>query len=196
MPGDLRIVGERGEIADDAIVRDVRIGQEQVPVADRGVSPVLRRAGVDRCVFAEDVVVADRRGRRLAAVFAILRYVADRGELEKAVAHADCRAAGHDHMRANDRSGADHHVGTDDRKGTDGRVGRDVGGRVDQRSGVDVGHGAPRHPLPGAIGANVTSSSASAASSPPTEACTAKPPLPSTTACIRDSSSSWSPGDT
>ena len=76
-------------VADDAIVRDVRVGEEQVAVADRGVAAILRGAGVDRDELAEDVVVADRRRRRLAAVLAVLRNLADRRELEDAVARAE-----------------------------------------------------------------------------------------------------------
>ena len=70
-----------------------------VAVADRRVAAVLRGAGVDRHVLAEHVVVADRRRRRLAAVLAVLRDLADRRELEDAIARADRRAPG-DRRRA------------------------------------------------------------------------------------------------
>jgi hypothetical protein len=85
-------------VADDAVVRDVRVCEEQIAVADPRIAAVLRGAGVDGHELAKDVVVADRRGRRLAAVLAILRDVADRRELEQPVALADARASCKDHM--------------------------------------------------------------------------------------------------
>ena len=60
--------------------------RNRLPLPIRGVAAVLRSAGVDRHELAKDVVVADRGRRRLAAVFAVLRDLADRRELEYAVA--------------------------------------------------------------------------------------------------------------
>jgi hypothetical protein len=108
---ELRVVRERGAVPHDAVVRDVRIGEEQIAVADSRVAAVLRGAGIDRHELAEDVVVADRRGGGLAGVFAVLRDVADRRELEQPVALADTRASGQHHVRTEDRAGIDANMG-------------------------------------------------------------------------------------
>ena len=135
---DLRIVRECCEIADDAIVRHVRVRKKEIAVANPGVAPVLRGTGMDGHVFAKHVVVPDGRRGRLAAVFTILRNIADRGELENAVAHADGGMTGDDDMRANDGCGADFDVGANDRKRADRCVGRDARGRIDERGGMDI----------------------------------------------------------
>src|SRR5206468_9737246 len=78
--------------------------------------------------------------RRLAAVFAILRNIADRRELKDAIARADCRASGNDDMRTDARAGADSDIPADD------RVRADFDVRGDLRLGVDLCRGMePRH---------------------------------------------------
>ena len=54
-------------IADHAVVRDVRVGHEQVVVADARDALVVRRAAIDGAALAEHVAVADLEPRRLAA---------------------------------------------------------------------------------------------------------------------------------
>ena len=195
--GDLRVVGERREVADDAVVRDVRVGEEQVAVADLRVAAVLRGARVDGHVFAEDVVVADGRGRRLAAVLAILRDLADRRELEDAVARADASCApvtttcGPTTVPAPMTTSAPMIE-----YGADRRRRRDARGGIDDRGRMDVGHGGARSRRRRPDGANAASSSASAASSPSTRRPHVEAALAVATGSMRASSSSWSPGDT
>ena len=68
MSGELRIVGERGRIADHAIMRDVSVSQQPVAVAERGDASVLRGAGVDgeglaaAAAFLPGTFIADRIG--------------------------------------------------------------------------------------------------------------------------------------
>ena len=70
-------VGHDAMAADDAIVRDVRIGHEEAIVRDRRLGPSAGGATVDRAELAEYVPVADYELGRFASVLAILRRVAD-----------------------------------------------------------------------------------------------------------------------
>ena len=91
--GERRVVGEHALAADDAVVRDVRAGHEQVVAANARDALVLHRAAMDRDALADHVAVADLETRRLAAIFLVLGIGADRGELEDPIALADRASA-------------------------------------------------------------------------------------------------------
>ena len=99
---DLDVAAERRDvrhhavITDHAVVRHVRVRHEQVVAADARHALVVRRAAVDGRELAEHVAVADLEPRRLALVLLVLRRIADRAELEDAVADADARRPGGD----------------------------------------------------------------------------------------------------
>ena len=67
-------------LPDVAVVRHVRVGHEQVVIADRRHAAAAGRAAMDRDELAEDVVMADDEPRRLAAELQVLRRQADRRE--------------------------------------------------------------------------------------------------------------------
>src|SRR5208282_5845756 len=136
--GELRIVRKRRVVADDAVVGDMGVGEQQVAIADGRRAAVLHRSGMYGHVFADDVVGADERRRRLPAILAILRYLAHRGELENAVAGADVGAAGNDHVAGDDRPGADLDLRADDAERPDPDVRREPGCGGHQGRGVDV----------------------------------------------------------
>ena len=89
--GELRVVRKGRRVSDHAVMRDVAVGKQPVAVAKRRDAAVLRSAGVNGDEFADHVVIADDRQRRLAVVLAVLRNLADRGELENAVARSQAR---------------------------------------------------------------------------------------------------------
>src|SRR5262249_19689531 len=113
---ELRIVGKRRVVADHAIMRDVHISEKQIALADRGLPAILRGADMNGDELANDIVVADHEPRGLAAVFAILRNLADGRELKDAIARADLRAAGQHHVRTDHGPRADRDLGTDNRE--------------------------------------------------------------------------------
>ena len=82
VPAERGVVGHHDVVAELAVVRHVRVGHEQVVVADARDALVVRRAAVDGAELAEHVAVADLEPRRLAPVLLVLRRIADRGELE------------------------------------------------------------------------------------------------------------------
>ena len=140
---ELHVSRERGAVrqdalaADDAVVGDVRVRHEQAVVADRGHATPADRAAVDGAEFAEHVAVADLEPGRLAGVLAVLRGVADRGELEHARVAAE-RGRSLDHRVGSDRAArADAHAGTDDRERPDFDARVDFGARVDDRARID-----------------------------------------------------------
>ena len=134
--GQGAVVGEDDAIADDAVVRDVRVGEKVSPAADDRFR-AGQGAAVHRAEFAEGVAVADFEKGRLAFVFEVLRFLSDRRVSEKEIAAADrCRAHHRDVVLefgvfADDDVRPDHAVGPDAGAGGDFRRGIDDGGRVD-----------------------------------------------------------------
>ena len=138
--GELCIVRKRRVVADDAIVRDMGVRQQPVAVADRRRATVQHGAGVNGHELADDVVVPDLGRSGFAAVFAVLRNLADRSELEDAIAAADARAARNHDVARDRRSGADFHFGADHRERTDLNVRREAGAGGHHRRGMDARH--------------------------------------------------------
>src|SRR6185437_10938543 len=80
MTGEGDAIGEHRVASHDAVVRDVRVSHEEIVVADMGDGPVVDRAAVHRAAFAKDVAVTDLEAGRLAAIFLVLRRIAERSE--------------------------------------------------------------------------------------------------------------------
>ena len=95
--GQGAVVREDDAIADDAVVRDVRVGEEVPPAADDRFR-AGQGAAVHRAEFAEGVAVADFEKGRLAFVFEVLRFLSDRRVSEKEIAAADFGRAHHRDM--------------------------------------------------------------------------------------------------
>ena len=91
MAGQHDVVGEDDVVADAAIVRDMRVGEKDAARSDDRSRAAAGGAGIHRHAFADQAVVADRQTHRLAAIFEVLRLMADRGEGKDARARADRR---------------------------------------------------------------------------------------------------------
>ena len=126
-PASVALFAKIVSVADVAVVRDVRVGHEEVVRADRRDAAAADRAAVDGDELAEDVVVADAQLGPLALELQVLRLGADRRLSEEAIALADGRGAFDAHVRADDRAGADGDVRADDRVRPDADVGRERG---------------------------------------------------------------------
>src|SRR3569833_3120804 len=74
-------VGKHRLAANQAIVRHVRVGHEQIVTANPGNTFVVRGAPIDGAALTEYVAIADLQPRRLPRVFLVLRGIADGGEL-------------------------------------------------------------------------------------------------------------------
>ena len=189
MPRQRREIGEHAVITDHAVVRHMRRGHEEVVVTDLRHTLVVGGAAVDGDVLAEHVAVADLQPRRLASVFFVLRRIADRGELEHAVA---CTEPGptRDHgMRSDDAAWPKLHIGPDHREGTDLHIGRELRALRHHRAWIDA-HGAAL-PVSGA-----TMSEAEATSASPTRATALNFQMPRICRCRVAVRISWSPGST
>ena len=158
-------------VADDAVVRDVRVSHYQRVTADFCQHSAAFGAAVDRCELANHVVVADFDDRRFALEFQILRFRADRGELPDAIALADGGVALDHRARADRRARANLNARSDHRARTDFDARVEFGALVDDRGGMD----SSRYRT--CSSTSIADNSASAASSSPTRA----------TACIRHS---------
>ncbi len=131
-------VREHGVVANDAIVRHVRIRHEQVVVADAGHALIVRRAAIDGAVLAKDVPVADLEPRRLPLVLLVLGRIADRGELKEVVVRADASGTVDDDVRSHDRTRADLDIGPDDGERPHADIRREL--RLRRYKGVRVDH--------------------------------------------------------
>ncbi len=89
MAGDLGVVCEYCVVADDTIVRDMRVRHQPVVVADARDARILHRASIDRAVLANRIAFADLERRSLASVFFVLRVIADRCKLKYMIVAAD-----------------------------------------------------------------------------------------------------------
>src|SRR6185437_10683744 len=141
---DLDVTGERDAVGEDrvashhAVVRDVRIGYEEIVVADAGDALVVDRAAVERAAFAKDIAVADLEAGRLTGVFLVLRRIAQRSELIDPVARADRGRTVDDDMGADDGARTDANLRADDTEGTHGDVRRQL--RLRRNDGMAVDH--------------------------------------------------------
>ena len=99
------MAGERGAVrhdhavADDAIVRDVRLGHDQTIIARLRQHAAARRAAMNGNELADAVSFADARLGRLAFVFQILRCESDRDKRKDMRALANSGAPVNDAMR-------------------------------------------------------------------------------------------------
>ena len=135
--GEHHIVGEDAVIADAAIMADMGIGEKSATVADHRLQPAAGRAGIHRHAFADQAVGADGQGRVLAAIFEVLRLMADRGERENARARADRGAAGDDDMRDSADALAEHDLAADMAERPDPDACAEPGAVLDDRGGVN-----------------------------------------------------------
>src|SRR5215469_10211270 len=116
---DLDVSAERGTVgkyrvaSHGAVVRDVRVGHEEIVIADASDALVVSGAAVDRAALAKHVAVADLEPGRLAAILLVLRRIAQRGELMNPVTRPDRGRAVDDDVRPDDRAGTDTDIGAD-----------------------------------------------------------------------------------
>ena len=126
-----------------AVVRHVRVGHEQVVIADPGQAAAARGAAMNGRELADDVAVADHQPGLLAAELQVLRNQADRRHREDLVGVADLGPAV-DHRRRADPAVAadadllaDRGVRPDRRAGADRRVRMHDRGRMNRHAADD-----------------------------------------------------------
>ena len=138
MPGQAGKTGHDDVVAEDAIMRDMRVDDEQVVRADhRGVA-VVRRA-MNGHAFAKNIVVANFQARDAALVFQVLRLHADGGERENLIPPPQPGVAVHDHMRMQFAFVAQRDVFADDAIRADLATGADL--RLGMNNGSGMNHG-------------------------------------------------------
>ena len=133
VPRDERIVHHGAAVADPYVVAHMRAAHEQVAIADDRHAVPLDRTAMDRHELAEDVAVADFQSRRLVAIAAMLRALAQHGAVGDEVVAAHPKRAAEAGMGLDDASGADLNRPLDDRIRPDLHVWRE------DRVGIDDG---------------------------------------------------------
>ena len=140
MATERRVVGHDDPVADGAVVGDVGAHHEQAVIANPRDHPAALGARVHGHVLAHHIVRADDQLGRLAAVFNVLRPMADRGEGIDLGPGPDLGPALDDdmtvqnHVRAQIHMGPDHAVRPDFDPLAEPRLWIDDGG------GVNLGH--------------------------------------------------------
>ena len=81
-------------------MRDVRIGHDQIMIANSRASSTLHRPAIDRDKLANLVVGANLQPRRLARISNVLRSRTYRSEGGKAITSANFRRSINHHMRS------------------------------------------------------------------------------------------------
>src|SRR5450830_10021 len=199
VPGHLGIVREDCVAAHHAVVRQVDVGRNPVVVAQLRHALVLHRAQVEGAEFAHRVAVAHFQAGRLAVPLLVLRWRADRRELEELVVAADGRMAFDDDVRADPGTVADDDVRTHDRVRADLDALAQLGFGVDDGAGVDGCHACLRcgdYDAASAVLRMVHISSASTATWPSTLPTALYFQMPREVRRISTSIFSWSPGPT
>src|SRR5438093_6427725 len=137
VPAERRHVAEDRVVTHVAVVRDVHVRHEHVAIANRRHAAAALRAAMDRDELAEDVALADRQPRLLAAELEVLWGLADRRDRIDLAVVADLGPALDDARRADAAVPADADVRSDDGvRADDGALpdpgaGIDDGGRID-----------------------------------------------------------------
>ena len=142
-------IGQDDLIADAAIVRHVRIGHQEIVVADARHAVAVHGAAVHRDAFTNDIAVADLEPGWLPLVLFVLGRVAQRGELEDLVVRTDSSGSVDDDVRSDPGARSDGDIRSDDAEGADLHVRGNFRLRRYHRPRVD-------HPASPAAGAGAT----------------------------------------
>ena len=149
---DLRVVfdgdvaGESGaihedvEIAELAVVPDVRVRHDEIVAADARDAAAFYRAAIHRAEFVEFIVIADFDGNALAFVGEVLRIAADDSEGIDVVGAAQARGAVHDGVMIEDAAVAELDFFADDSEGADFCVLADLRGGRNDGAGINLTH--------------------------------------------------------
>ena len=92
------VTGHDDVIAENAVMRDVDVGEEKIVRADHGGIAVVGGA-MNRDAFAKHIAVADLQPRDAAFPFQVLRLLAEGGERENFILLAELRVAVNDDVR-------------------------------------------------------------------------------------------------
>ena len=120
--GELRAVFENDAVADDAIVRDVRVGHDEIVAADARDVAAFVRAAVGGGKFAEFIGVAHFEPGALAVIGEVLRIAADGGERIKMVVAAKSRRAAHHRVVIDNAAVAEFHFVADNGESADSNI--------------------------------------------------------------------------
>src|SRR5271163_4811318 len=137
MAAQHHIVGQDDALAEAAIVRDMRIGEEDAARADDRLAAAPRSPGIHRHPLADHAILADRQSDGFAAIFQILRLLADRGEWKDARPSADRRRTRDAHMRNQFDAVAERRPGPDMAERADPHAGAQARAGLYARAGMD-----------------------------------------------------------
>ncbi len=124
VPGQLRVVGKNGVVADLAVMRQVHISHDPVVIAHARHTCIARRTYVEGAKLADGIAITNDKLAGLASIFLVLGNGAQRVELEDTVITTNGGVAFNDAVRANGGACTHLHVRANDRVRTytDGTV--------------------------------------------------------------------------
>src|SRR5579883_317996 len=138
VPAQGDAVGEDRVASHEAVVRDMRVGHEEIIIADAGDALVVHGAAVDRAALAKDVAVTDLEASRLAPIFLVLWRISDGGERVNPVLGTDRGRTIDDDVGSDDRAPTDANLRADHAEGTHGDLRRQLRSR--RYDGVRIDH--------------------------------------------------------
>jgi hypothetical protein len=111
--GKLHTVRQCRIVSDHAVVSEVNVRHDPIPVAESGVPEILRRSNIKRTTLSDNVVIADFQPCRLPCVFLVLRNLAKGNVMKNAISATDSRMTADHCMRTNCGAGTNLNKFTD-----------------------------------------------------------------------------------
>ena len=141
--GQSHVVGDDQIVAENTVMRHVNVGHQQIAATDARNALILNRAGRNRTVFANNVVVADLKIGFFALVLLVLRFATDCGTLEESIVATDRGQTLDNHVTFENGTGADANVRPHHAKRTDLNIIVKFGSNIDNAGMMDFGHDYP-----------------------------------------------------
>ncbi len=124
-------------VANHAVMADVRVGHDQVVVAQGRFGTILNGATVNRHAFADHVVIADDQTGFFTFVLEIGRVLAYRRKLVDAIVPTNPGRSLENYVGTDHRTLADFHTCADNRPRADLDIGGQNGRRIDDCARVN-----------------------------------------------------------
>jgi hypothetical protein len=140
MPRKTCSIREYGVISDDAVVRDMARGHNEIMIAHARDASAFRRSAIHRAKLANDIRVPDFKPGRFASKANMLGRLTDGRELENSIGATDSRRTIKHDMRTDPGFVADYYSRSNDAEWTNMHVTTQFGAGIDQRLRVNHSH--------------------------------------------------------
>jgi hypothetical protein len=137
MPGQRHVVDKDRMVADHAVVANVRVGHNQIVIADDGLAAILHRATMYGRTLAYGIAGANGQPRGLIAILQVGGRLTHRGKLIDMATGADGCGPLDDHVGLDNATFRDIYVRPDVGPGADSRTLGNFGAGINDRGRVN-----------------------------------------------------------